>query len=668
MKLGTNIAYTEYDFQRPGAQTDWGSSGNLFYAVNTMAPIYPMYVRNADGTKMVDKNGYNVYDFGTTTDQARAHLGLSNPGIVLNLNDYSRKYEVFNGKWNASINLTKDLKFTANLGLTSTNQRRNDLYNVFYGSSAGDGGAYVNAIRNKGITQQYMFSYIKEFGRHGIDVLAGYEGYEYKTQILEVSNKQLYNPNVAEIGNTIYTPAEVSSSTNRYATEGYIARLKYDFDNTYYASISYRKDASSRFHPDNRWGDFFSFGGAWIISKEDFFQNLGFNWLNHLKLKASYGQQGNDNLMYNGFTNYYPYLDQYQIGNLNDDFASTFYYKGNKDITWETSNSLNVGSEFTMFNNKLSGDFEFFSRKTSDLLYYQPVPISLGYASQPINVGSMRNVGYELNLDYQLIKNTDFEWSINANATTYKNEVLELDEYIAETGIPGNIRIIEIGGSMYDSYLRKYAGVDENTGKALYYKADDQGNYVRDDQGNKITTDDWSDTKQVNLGSTLPDVYGGFGTRFKYKNFDLSASFSYQLGGRMYDTGYAGAMHAGDSPGQNWHSDILNAWTPDNRDTNVPRLNTLDDTYLKHSSRFLISSNYLSLNNLTVGFALPSKLIERVKMSNVRVYFAGDNLFLLTKRQGVDPRQDYGTAHTENQGAHVYSAMKTLSVGLNVTF
>ncbi len=383
-----------------------------------------------------------------------------------------------------------------------------------------------------------------------------------------------------------------------------------------------------------------------------------------LKYKASYGIQGNDHL-----PNYYAYADQYQVTNNNGEYAVQLVYKGNPDITWETSYSFNTGFEFTLLNERLAGSLEYFSRKTVDLLYNSPVPPSWGYSSIPMNVGSIINRGMEMDLTVRLMQTKDLYWDINLNATSYANKILDLAEDVKKTGgIKGSTTIWTVGGSLYDAYLREYAGVDEETGEALYYLVDSEGKYLLDSQGKKSKTADWSKTKQRNLGSTLAKVYGGFGTTFKAFGFDVSALFAYQLGGKMYDISYEELMHSGDSPGMNWHKDILKAWTEENRHTSIPRLDAADDTYQKLSSRFLVRSDYLSLNNLTIGYTLPQKLTTRLRMNQLRVYLVGDNLALLTARKGLDPRQALGMTTWDDAGIHNYSALKSLSAGVALTF
>ena len=657
LKIGANTAYTYYDSKAPGGQTSWGSSGNLFYVTNMIAPIYPMYVRNADGTIKVDNRGITVYDFGgSSTNFTRSFMALANPAITLKLDKYHAYTDVINSKWYATANIIEGLQFTATVGANIRNQRSNNLYNQFYGGSVGSQGAVsVSHYREFGVNQQYLLTYKKNIAtNHNIDLLVGYESYNLKLQNLGGSNTKLYNPYIGELSNAIQIPPSVYSYTDTYTTQGILARAQYDFKEKYFLSASYRRDASSRFHPDKRWGNFGSIGGAWLISKENFMSSI--NWIDMLKIKASYGIQGNDNL-----GNYYAYLDQFTVTNSSGDFSVAFAYKGNKDITWETSYAFNGGVDFELFGSKLTGTVEYFSRKTVDLLYNQPVPISLGYSSIPMNVGSIVNNGVELELNGTILKTNNILWTANFNATHYKNKITDLAETPKKAGgIKGSNYIYRIGGSLYNSYLRKWAGVDPETGKSLYY--------VDPDKGDMTTTDDYTKAVQCDLGSTLAKVYGGFGTTINAFGFDLSIQLSYQLGGKLYDGSYEQLMHQGDDPGTNWSMDILKAWTPEKPSTKYPRLDASIDTYQKQSSRFLTSSDYLSFNNVMLGYTLPKNLVKSLKLSTVRIYVSGDNLGVISARKGLDPRQSLGLGSSTTSGNYSYSAMRTISAGISLSF
>ena len=662
LKVGANMAFTNYDLQSPDNQTSSGSSVNLFYIANYIAPIYPMYVRDANGAIMKDSRNFTVYDFGdgTSSNFKRTWMSGSNPASLMELDKRQYIADVFSGRWYAAVDLMEGLKFTYNYGVDIDNTRYSRLYNAYYGQYSKVGGiAYSGSTRTASINHQQLLTYKKTFNNiHDIDILVGHETYDYQYKYLRGSKEKLYNPAIVEIDNAISNP-DVSSYTDKYATEGWLARAQYDYDGKYIFSGSYRRDASSRFDPDNRWGDFGSFGAAWVLNKESFLQNQ--KWISFLKYKISYGIQGNDALLYSdGATqNYYPYQDQFTVSENNGDFATTQTYKGNKDITWETSYSFNTGFDFNLWDGKLSGNAEYFSRKTKDLLYYMPVAVSNGYSELPMNIGSVRNSGFEFDLNSELYKTNDIKLSVYFNATTLNNKIIELAPELNGELISGT-RIYREGESMYQYYLRKYAGVDES-GLALYY-------IESKDAAGEVTigtTTDYNKATKYALGDILPDVYGGFGLNLNAYGFDFSASCAYQLGGKIIDSGYQSLMHSGSASnaGQNWHKDILNSWSTTNSTSNIPRVNAGDLYTNSTSDRFLISSNYLDVTNITLGYTLPKSLTTKLQINSLRFYVAGDNLALFAKRKGLDPRQSYTSA-----GGFRYAAVRTISGGVSLKF
>ena len=656
LKVGGNLSYANSNSRYPGEQTNTSSSGNAFFLANVIAPVYPIYVRDAQGNiKYNEKYNRPIYDYGdNTTNHSRVFMSISNPAGDLVYNKTEYLMDIMNFNWFGTITPIKGLSITARYGLNIDNTRYNDLGNVLYGQSSAYGGtAYQERSRTYGFTQQYVGNYSFNINEdHIFDITAGYEGYEYNNEYVDASGQNLYNPDSYWVNNTI-DQRKGYGAMNSYATEGIFGRLNYNYKDTYIGSVSYRRDASSRFHPDNRWGNFFSGSAAWVLSNEKFMEDV--DWVDMLKLKASFGQQGNDNI-----GNYYAYLDQFQMTGADGVFSDgTLYYKGNPDLTWETSTSYNVGVDFAFFNNRLNGSVEYFGRKSSDMLYYKPVAPIAGYDEIPMNVGSMTNSGLEIDLSYTILKNKNFNWDVNANATFIKNKINELHPDLKGEFIDGSY-IYSEGESRYRMYLVKYAGVDPTTGEALYW--------AKDDNGQEYSTVDWSvasTTNKVASDDLLPTVYGGFGTSISAFGFDASIQCSYQLGGTIYDSGYASLMHGGTSSyaGRNWHTDIRKSWTPENPNTDVPRVNASDTYVSSTSDRWLTSSDYLSINNITVGYTLPQSLTQKFLVSKLRLFFAADNVALLSARKGLDPRQSYTTATTAR-----YTPIRTISGGVNITF
>ena len=658
LKMSGNISFTHYDSREQDTESGT-SNANAFYAANIMGAIYPMYIRDAEGNIMIDNRGFQRYDYGSDTNFQRKNvIPNANPlaSYMLDLMKYSG--DVVSGKWSADIDIWGGIKAKINIGIDANNVRSTDLVNPFYGQfseTSGVGGIVsVSTQRTFSTNQQYLLTYNKTFNHiHNLDVLAGHENYNYKYQYLYGSREKIYNPNLPELNNGIMNQSNASYSQS-YATEGWLFRVQYDYDGKYFGSASYRRDGSSAFHPDNRWGNFWSVGAGWLMNKESFLENQ--NWIDMLKFKISYGLQGNDNLLYmNGDRNYQPYMDQYTLTNNNSDFATTLYYKGNQDITWETSHSFNTGFDFAFWKGKLSGSIEYFSRKTTDMLYFKPVASSMGYSRFPENVGSMINRGVELDLNSNIFDTKDLTWDINFNLTHFKNKVLELAPELNGQLIDGS-RIYREGESMYQLYLPKYAGVDPETGESLWA-------LTEPNEKGETTTTSYSEASSHRFmtGDILPKVYGGFGTSLTFKGFDFSIAFAYQLGGRILDYTYQSLMST-DAQGSAWHVDMLNAWTPENKNTNVPRMN-VNDIYVSYSSdRWLTSSNYLSLQNITFGYTLPKNWTRKLQVEGVRLYFVADNVALLTARKGLDPRQGYVASD------NVYSPIRTISGGISLNF
>jgi TonB-linked SusC/RagA family outer membrane protein len=656
LKLTSNMTYAHTDSRYPSGQTDLNSSANIFFLSNMMAPIYPLYIRDTDGNIMKDDNGYPRYDYGDgkKVNLVRPFMNGSNPASMLMLDKERYSMNYFIGKWSAVAELYDGLKASAIIGVNSDDTRYNQLSNPYYGQSGDSKGSVsVDAARVFSVNQQYLLTYVKKFGEHNIDVLAGIESYKLKSSSLWGYKQKVYQDDVPELNNAILEPQTGSSASN-YAVFGILSQFKYDYKEKYFASLSYRRDASSRFHPDNRWGNFWSAGAAWDLSSEGFMDGL--NDINLLKLKISYGAQGNDNL-----ENNYPYMDQYSVSENNGEFATTRSYKGNKDITWETSYNFNAGVDFSLFDDRFSGTIEGFSRTTADMLYYRPVAASLGYTQLPVNIGSVRNAGLEIDLRGDIIKTASLLLSAYGNLTYFKNTILELAPELNGQWISGSY-IYKEGESMYNFYFREYAGLDDKGNSLWYMDEKDADGKVT----GRTTTTNWSSATQYEQGDHLPKVYGGFGLSAEAYGFDLSVDFTYQLGGQIYDGSYAALMHGGYSSdaGRNWHVDILNAWTEENPNTDVPRLNSLNTYTNSTSTRFLISSNYLSLQNITLGYTLPNKWVKKLRIEKFRVFGVADNVAIFSARQGLDPRQGYNTSSSGSQ----YTPIRSISAGINITF
>lgn len=663
LKVGGNMSYAHFSNSNGNSNEGSASStANIFAFSAQMPPIYPVYIRDGSGRIMVDDNGYQMYDYGD-----KGNAGLTRPllpganGLQTSwLNKKKAEGNAFSGSGFVDISLYKGLKLTVNGSTNIDETRTTYLNNQYYGQFAEAGGTISKYhTRDIAYNLQQILNYNETFGKHNVGLMVGHEYYQKKYYYLSGTKSKLFSYDNEELGGAVVDGAGAHSYIDDYNSEGYFMRAQYDYAGRYFVSGSYRRDASSRFHPDHRWGNFWSVGAAWLLNQENWFDAP---WVNMLKLKASYGSQGNDNI------GNYLYTDTYSIENNNGEITVLFGQKGNPNITWETNTNLNIGTEFGFWNNRLSGSVDFFNRKTSDMLFAFSVPSSLGYSSYYANVGDMVNRGVEVELNADLIRTKNVLWSFNLNLTHVKNEVTYLAPEHKSTTVEGYKGYIDgsyfvgEGLPLYTYYLRSYAGVDPETGASLWYKD------VKGDDG-KITrtkTSDYTSATRYLHDSAIPSVYGGFSTSVSAYGVDFSISFNYQIGGKVYDSGYASFMSSpyGTTVGTNYHKDILKAWTPENKGSDIPRLQYGDQYTTSVSDRFLTDASYLNISNINVGYTLPSKITQKFGVQKLRVYLACDNVVYWSKRQGLDPRYSFtGATNFSN-----YSPIRTISGGVTIQF
>ena len=651
-KAGFNLAYSNVKTNSPNVGSSTYSS--IFYFGQSVAPIYPVYMYDSEGNRMYDSQGNVRYDYGT--EMGKRPIGANAHPIDQQLhNIYKGSADVINAKAYAEFSFLKDFKLTVNASIDNFNSRSVSFQTPIGGDAQNvNGRGTTEMSRYFVINANQLLNWSHTYNQvHNVEVLLGHETKQDRSESLWAQKENFLVPDNPELDNAAKL-SDASSSAAEYALEGYFGQIKYNYDEKYYISGSYRRDASSRFHPDNRWGSFWSTGVSWRINKEAFMENL--TWIDDLKIKASFGTQGNDNI-----GNNQPYKDQYRVVSNDGAIGIQYIFRGNKDITWEKSNNFNAGVEFRFWN-KFSGNIEYFNKETWDLLYYKPLPPSQGVPSGIYeNTMRMRNQGVELELSYDVFARNNFKWNITLNATHYTNELLELPADRPQDGWATGNYFRKVGAPLYNYYDYKYAGVDPENGDALYWadEKDADGNVI----GQK-TVNSTSLATRYELGkSPIPDLYGGFSTSIETYGFDMNASFAYQIGGWVYDSLYSGFMSAG-SAGQNWHKDILNRWTPENRYTDVPRLQTNSLDQGCSGDRSLTKASYLSLRNLTIGYTFPKRWMEKANIEKLRVYVVGDNLFLLSARRGFDPRQDIMEGTTN----YNYSAIRTVSFGINLEF
>lgn len=652
LKVGTTGSFSHQNYD---------GQNNMFSVVHDIAPIYPVYIRDAQGNILTDSHG-KMYDYGDGLV-----TGVPRPVYVSQnaaQDDMGSVYRSSSNKWGllgyADFILPYDFKVTVNASFYDAEQRDNIAPYPYYGFYAQTGGySQVGHDRQTDFNTQQLLNWGHQYGEHNVSALLGHEYYFSGYNYLSGTKDQFYDFDTNIELDGLLSTNSTTSYTTHYNVEGYFLRAMYDYASRYYLSGSYRRDGSSRFSRENgrRWGNFWSVGGAWIISKEKFMADTA-DWLNMLKLKISYGSQGNDGI------GDYLYTDTYNYASTSGKPAYTFAGLGNKDITWETNGNFNVGLEFDLFQSRLSGGVEYYRRKTTDMLLQVKLPWSSGVTGYYDNVGDMLNEGFEFNLSASLIRTAHVNWTVDFNLSHNRNEVVYLNDDNKGTVIDGHAgyksgtKFISEGLPLYTWYIKRYAGADANNGQALWY--------VKGDDGQLTTTNSWDAASYFLCGDANPRMYGGFGTNFSAYGFDLSVNCLYSLGGKVYDYGYADLMcnPYGGWTGTAYHKDVLRCWTPENTTTDIPRWQYADADYSAISDRFLTSANSLTLKNISLGYTLPQNVVRRLQLTKLRFYASADNIFYWTARRGLDPRNSFGG----EASATGYSPIRTISGGVSINF
>lgn len=658
MKTGLNIAASTSKQNFPPSA---GSSYvNSFMWSRMIAPIYPVYLYELDGTPVLDADGNKLFDYGDDFGRARTYSANSNPLGVLSLDRRLYRDDNASSRGYVEFYFLDDFKLTVNGSADYQGSYNLRHQNAMEGDAQSFGGrSTVSSSRRFTFSSNQLLNYNKSFDLHNLDVLIGHESEMYKFNSLSATRTGFPFGGLFEL-DAAAVLEDASSFEHNFRMESYLSRVNYDYKNRYFLSASFRTDGSSRFAEEYRWGNFWSVGGSWRLSQETFMSGL--SWVNNLRIKASYGAQGNDNL-----GTYYAYQGLYALGNNNMGFPGLIASRlPTPELLWEKNNSLNVGVDFTVFE-RLSLNFEYYIRQSNDLLFAVPLPASTGFSSYDDNIGAVKNVGFDIDASILAVNASNFQWNIDMNLSHYKNEITELPP--GQEQITQGTKQWEVGRSIYDFFIREYAGVDAATGTSLWfmdeYELDGGGNIVYDDNGDPVvigrtTTDDYDDATRYYVGTSIPDLVGGLTNSFTLGPVDISILTTFRIGGDMLDGSYQGLM--GGELGDAMHVDMLDRWTPDNTDTEVPLL-IFDVDANGTSTRFLTPMDYFSFRNLTVGYTFPNSLTSRIGIGSARVFANVTNLYSFTARQGMDPQQSFGGT-TDNS----YTPLRTTSFGINVNF
>lgn len=670
-KGGVNIAATSQ-------KSNYNSSANgtyyanPFYGSRYKAPVYPIYEHNEDGSIVLDEFGNKVFD--TKSDY------LSNRHVVYErLNDiqeinrltaYVTAYATFILPYGfeATVKATRNYK----------SYKETKFDNPEIGDGAGSNGRYKSEdYHYTTTTLQEQITWDHDYGQHHIDALLAHESYQHKYDYTSGMNSKMAVAGNIVLGNFTEV-GNFSGGKDKDATESFLARARYNYGKRYYFDASYRRDGTSRFHEDNRWGDFFSVGAAWDITGEKFMQKV--DWMDYLKLRASFGEVGNN------YNSYYAYQALYNLDKNGGDGALAKKSLPANDLKWETTQTIDVGLESTMFG-RFNFNAGYFNKRSKDLIFAVPLPLSAGSyiwssgtnLSQLKNIGSLVNYGWEFSADVDAIRTKDWKWNIGVDATLMKNKVKKLPD---GEDIPNGSRRYSEGHSIYEFYTYQFVGVDQMTGNSLYELDTELTTLDSGREAGKMVTINGTEyTTDVNFGrkdwsgTALPTVYGSVHTDLSWKGISLNVLFTYSLGGKIYDSSYRTLMTTSASSGSAQHVDILKSWNgvpAGMTETSANRIDPNGIPIIDHnlssynngmSTRWLTSASYLVLKNITLSYSFPSKLMSKWGLQGLAVSAGIENAFTLTARQGMNPQYSFTGSQDDT-----YTTARIFNLGVTLKF
>ncbi|NII84396.1 TonB-dependent receptor [Pedobacter riviphilus] len=642
LKVGINNSLTRTEQNTPAGST--GSDNPVNFADQT-ANIYPLYVRDANGNVVYDATGNPVYNYINPVTPDFNPVGLSK------LNEYNTITNRVITSPYAEVRFLKDFVAKSMVGIDYINNRERQFYNMEHGDGVSvKGRAYRYSKEDVTVTFQNTLTYNKTFNQHNFDVLLGQEAYRSKRDFNYSQVTGFPFPGTNE-QIAASTPSTVQSYYTQQRFASYFSRLQYNYAGKYYLSGSLRRDGSSVFGNDNKYGTFYSVGGGWRIGRENFLKDV--NWIDELKLRASYGTSGNDRI------DRYAAQGLYGLGkNYEGQSGINYVQLENVNLKWEQNSTLDIGVEFAFLKGKISGEASYYKRGSKGLLFDQPLTRLTGFDNLTTNLASMDNYGVEILLNGNPVKTKDFDWNISFNITSNRNKI----NAMTQNEVIDGTKRWKVGADRYQWYLRDYAGVDPADGRPMWYTDEIVNGQAT---GNRITTKNWSTaTRYDGLGSSLPKFTGGFNNTFRYREFDLSVFTYFSTGAKIYDTLYGNLMHSGGAVGKQLSIDNYNSWQKPGDITDVPRF-VINNTDLgnNQSTRFLYDGSFMRVKNIALGYSLKKNWLETVHLSNVRVYLMAENPFTWAKHKGMDPESAL-TGLTDNDIPNV----KTFTLGLNVGF
>lgn len=727
LKFGVNLGYSKTRTDKMGVK--WGvrnagaNQGNAFRFINGHAPIVPVYAYNEDGsyrTHALTGTPYFSTADGTYSPlgPTKANYGGTDILYSINNDENSDVADVLNMRLFGEVSFLNDFKLTLNFFYDKTDVMKTQYVNSKTGFGKDIGGMAKSAMKWDVMNIQEILSYNKDIEKHHIDAMVAHEYSDWVWEMTRFGAGYELIPGFIAAPNFAGKYVNVSSvSTPTYEKEiermeSYLGRANYIYDDKYYLSGSIRGDGSSKFKK-NRWGIFWSLGGGWRISNEHFMEGTK-NWLDNAKLRFSYGVIGNANAIgrYSGYRtwNYGAKYTETSAGTGTPNGIYTLAPGGfvNDALTWENTNTFDVGLDMTIFR-KINLTLDYYNRYTKNSFFNQPVSyMATGQESLQFNGAGIRNEGVEIELGMNIIKTKNFSWDMSVNGTHYTTILESIPEgAISDTpGLPsgtwvangdgwsaagtssvgdGQFYLRGEGRPWYNLFIYKYAGVSQETGLPLYWHRVTEseagtGEYANNKAGDNIKVLNYNEASKYEVGDAVPKFIGGLSTTLRYKNFDFTGVLAYQIGGKFFSTEYGNGMYRSGA-GLNAISLVLsedligNTWTPENTNAKYPMQwyagsgEYYDGATFgswKYTDMGLFSASYLRVKNLTFGYTFPGSWLSKAHISNLRLYFSGDNLFMFSAAKGVDPTMSL-TGGME-VGAYTFPAMRTISLGINLDF
>lgn len=677
LKFGVNFSGTQQESQYGNVEsTSLGTTNNPFQA-QYMPPVHPYYLHNSDGSIMYE-DGSPVW--ASTSNGGTWLSGTSNYAWELRENKRNVSKTSLDGNAYITAVIPYGFELTFRGQIYRDKETNYEYDNNIVGSAEGVGRLVKEFDYYKSHTFMQMLTWEHLYGLNHIDVLLDHENFNYEYSYDYFQNEYQLLDGFEDSFNNFQENYYTETGGNQTRTESYLGRIRYNYDQKYFAEASIRRDGSSRFAKDKRWGTFWSVGASWIISKEKFMEPA--TWINNLKLRAAYGTTGND-----ASAPYYGYQTTYTFGSGNGGMSTLIpYVLGNPDLKWETTKTFDIALEGSLFNDRFNFSIGYFHKYNSDLLFQVSLPSSMGSLGTPggqaytwQNVGDMLNRGWELQFGVDIIRNRNVTWDFNIDATFLKNKIKKLPDH----DLPGEG--LYVGKSIYQIQTLDWAGVDQLTGQSMYqidpyspdfmyfndegqtlYDEDAFNTYVETARSLAETNSQWvfieKDGKYYTNNTAyattkafdaLPTVYGSFSTSVNWKGISLGLLFTYQLGGKTLDSNYRRLLATSTSSVQALHKDILKSWTGAPAGMTAESANRIDpngfpvnDNYMStynnaSSSRFLTSSSYLTLKNLNISYTIPKKWSQALKLKDINIGAYIDNVFIIAKRKGMNPTYNF---------------------------